>query len=457
MQQTSRHFAFLLPLIIAGSIIMLSLALSNIAWAQSSQQVTVGVGETTLTINGQTSPGTFVTVLKNNTPIGSASADGSGEFSLTMNFESGGINQLSIFGTTPDGAATDPLIASINVVQQQNTVFYAFLPPSTSLESSQVMAGQSVRAFGETMPNGTVVVTTDTGLVSQATADSAGKWEVAFSAPSPGLHSLFAVAHDGFGQQSAPTRNLLFMVKSNEVAPTPPFPISPIRPIPKPTPSTPIITSPQNNQYLNTRTVVVKGSADKDNLIEVWIGNKIVGSAYASENGTWQLSFSATTPHTVLRSRACLNGVCSDFSPTVNIYLSTSLLRGTLFTLLDVPEYNFTLPIGEQLALPLLIDKGKPPYDVTVDWGDNMTDSKTYPAAGRYTLVHTYETPGLYSGFVTVEDSNKVKDVHYFAVRVTRPSSPRIDTPLEWLMLGVVGLLTIQVLVSCASMLRRRG
>lgn len=241
-----------------------------------------------------------------------------------MTFESGGINQLSIFATTPGGSVTDPLIATINVVEHQDTVFYAFLPPTIALDSSQVMAGQRVRASGETKPGGTVVVTTDTGLLSQTTADTSGKWSVTVQTASPGLHSLFAVAHDSFGQQSAPTRNVSYMVKSSGLVPVPSFPTSPIHPIPPPAPQTPIITSPQNNQYLNTRTVAVKGSADNDSLVEVWVGNDIVGTAYASAAGAWQLSFTAAAPRTALRARSCLNQVCSDFSPAVTVYMSSA-------------------------------------------------------------------------------------------------------------------------------------
>lgn len=97
------------------------------------------------------------------------------------------------------------------------------------------------------------------------------------------------------------------------------------------------------------------------------------------------------------------------------------------------------------------------PYSMTVDWGDTDVDKKAYPSAGRYTLAHSYKAPGLYNGFITVEDSDKVKNVHHFAVRVTSPLSlPRIDTAVEWLLLGFAGLLSFQVAVSYVSSIRKR-
>lgn len=448
MQLTRQYFTLLLPLVLAGMILALSLVLSPVSRAESSQNVTIGVGLTTLTIEGQTSPDTFVTVLQNNTPIGSTSADQDGDFSLVLTFETGGIKQISLFGRTTSGHVTDPLAASINVVDHQDTLYYAFLPPTINLDSPKVASGQNIIVSGETLPGGAVTITADTGQAIQARANQSGQWSATLPTSQPGLYTLFAVAHDDIGQQSAPTRRLSFIIIGSEAVPSPRAPVGILRPALVTAPMVPIITSPQDNQYLNKHTVMAEGIAERDSLVEVWESNRIIGSTYASTTGTWQMSLSLTAPHSVLRARSCRSGICSNFSLPVNVYFSATPSAGSFYSALETSSYSLSGFVGQQINLTLLIENGTAPYRVKINWGDGSTEDQSYATAGRYTLSHAYQSPGRYNGTVTAADSNKVQNIHHFAVRIReRPLSARLGKAAALLGLAVIALLIFRFFI----------
>lgn len=458
MQQTLRHSRYILPLLIASCLLFAaSLTYNTVARAQSNQQVTVGVGITTLTINGQTSPNSFITVLRDTTPIGTTSAGSSGSFSLTITFENGGIYQLSVFGKTPGGDVTDSLSASINVIDHTDTQYFAFLPPTIMVNPTSVTVGDSITLSGETIPNGSLTLTTDDGKTIQAQATSTGAWSSVITASSQGVHSVFGIAYDGLGRQSAQTRNVAYMVNGSVTSQNPPAPITPIGSTPTPAPSIPIITSPQDNQYVNTRNITVTGSAPEGSLVELWQDGRVAGSAYASAENSWSIPVTLSTSRTVLQARTCHFGVCSDFSPSVHVSFSAGLTPGSLFSILEIPTDSLSSPIGRELRLPLLIEHGKAPFNVLVDWGDHSTDRKTFAHIGEFVLLHEYAEPGLYNGTITVEDANNTKDIHRFAVRINDKSlmsDPEVRTSL--IAFAVIGSAVAAFMLRQAYIRRKR-
>ena len=161
-----------------------------------------------------------------------------------------------------------------------------------------------------------------------------------------------------------------------------------------------------------------------------------------------------------LQARACRLGLCSALSPSVTVYFSSGTISsGSLLTILDVPEYNFTAPSGDKIILPILIEKGKAPFELTVDWGDDTVQNITYDALGRYTLAHSYASPGLFNGFVKVVDKTGAVNVHHFAVEIVHPEeNSLLDTNEERIVLLIIALIALRLLLPylSASLKRKR-
>ncbi|HUC20946.1 MAG TPA: hypothetical protein VMR98_05665, partial [Candidatus Polarisedimenticolaceae bacterium] len=66
-------------------------------------------------------------------------------------------------------------------------------------------------------------------------------------------------------------------------------------------------------------------------------------------------------------------------------------------------NYHRGLRVGDELTWPIELIGGKPPYAVSVGWGDGKTDLISRGVDGRFDIKHTYEKPGLgYNGSQTI-------------------------------------------------------
>jgi hypothetical protein len=73
--------------------------------------------------------------------------------------------------------------------------------------------------------------------------------------------------------------------------------------------------------------------------------------------------------------------------------------------LLIAADFSFhAFDLGSKFSWPLQISGGKPPYSVTVDWGDGRTD--VMKSSQKLVLSHRYESTGYYPVVVTVRDSS---------------------------------------------------
>ena len=62
---------------------------------------------------------------------------------------------------------------------------------------------------------------------------------------------------------------------------------------------------------------------------------------------------------------------------------------------------------GSVLTWPLILSGGRPPYALSVDWGDgNGADLKSVTFAGVINIIHTYTQAGVFNIVVKATDAN---------------------------------------------------
>ena len=229
--------------------------------AASSQYLTIGVGDTVMIIAGQTSPNAFVEVADFGTIVGATSADGAGNFSLTLPAQNAGIHKPSVFVVDTEGRTSDTVLQPVSLFDHFITTVQFFMPPTISLASSSIPKGNIVEFTGQAVPMGSVYLLIDNLFSTTAVVDSNGLW--GYSLDSTGLilgtHNVTAITGNSLGQTSAATRKLNFNITAAGATTPSPTPATSggTGSSPTPRPIRHVTSSPSARPVSNTPLVVV--------------------------------------------------------------------------------------------------------------------------------------------------------------------------------------------------------
>lgn len=412
--------------------------------AQSSQTVTIGVGDTVLVVSGSTSPAAFVTIQDNASVIGTTLADSAGRFSQTYTAQTPGIHTISVFSRDRQSRLTGTVTNTISIQEHTQTNIDIFLPPSLSLAKTEVQKPEQLVVLGETLPSATISVVVDESTTFKTKADGAGNWKVAIASDglTVGRHNFYARASSPGGQQSPPTPRQTFEVLDQSQTTSQPLPV-------------PVITYPRTGDSIKAETAIVRGTADPFMRVELWDRNRILGSVFADDSGSWQLTIALVQEAYQLRARACRDEVCSRFSATVSFTRSLPLTPG-LQT--ELHRYSYTTVVGEPITLTLIVSGGQPPYTLEVMWDDGNSQRLEF-AQASVSLTHQYRNAGRYSGSVQVTDASGRTTELAFSVQVN--SQSQAFTWWDWLHENTVNLLALLAVALTGIFLigarRRRG
>lgn len=394
----------------------LLLAVAAVGPARADTAVTIGVGDTTLLVSGWTAPNAFVTLLDNASVIGTITADSDGAYSQQISAVAPGLHQLRAYSRDVAGRLSDVAGLEVHVTEHFQTSASIFLPPSFTMADSTILRGTAVKLAGSTVPQGIVTLTLDGNTTFQTTASVAGEWTYTLNTTNLdiGLHELSAMATaPNGGQQSFPAqaRNLTIEPPTRT---TQPELIPLFRHV-----AAPIIQFPSPGTTFAQRQVVVRGLAQPDSQVELWLSDRVIGSAFTDSEGGWQIAITLTDPEYVLRARTCMAQVCSSFSSEVRLFY-----HGLAGLAANLEQFRYTIHAGEQVELKARINGGQPPYFVNLDWGD--TEERSSTAASSIGFAHTYAQTGDFSGQVTVVDQMGETAKLAFSVKVlARPAEVR--------------------------------
>jgi hypothetical protein len=430
---------------IAAILIMLPALLAGVARAETAD-VTIGVGDTILQVEGKTSPDAFVTIRKDGAVIGTVTANAAGEFQQTFPAQDPGIHEIGVFAQTTGGHNTDTITTNVNITEHGTTTVSIFLPSTLQMEQPFLAQGQPLQLSGESAPSSTIVIYVDNSNYATATTDSQGNWQVTLSVATlpPGQHELFVRTTDGFGDQSYPTTPRYFTIAA------------PLQSIPPVTPGqgglrAPVITFPQTGTVWHEPVITIQGTAGRGVQVELWDGSHIVGSVWSDPEGNWSMALQLEQRGYELRARACLDQRCSAFSPTIRFnYVPAQAGDGNPLRVI-VPRSAFTVYQNQPVTLRAIVLEGNPPYRIHIQWGDGKTETLEF-AVDDLSFTHVYAQPGKYTVTVDIEDSRGREKTISYTVEV-KPAEAVSLINLAWLALLI---LLLALLIAIWLIKRRR-
>lgn len=403
--------------------------------------VTIGVGDTTFTVQGYTSPSALVTIIDGSSTIGTVTADSSGFYTQQFTAQSPGLHTLKVYAQDRAARMTTPVVIEVNVTEHTETVVSVFLPPTIQLSDNSVNQGETIKLTGEGAPNSAIIIYLDNSTYTTTMTDSNGYWQYSLPTVSlqPGEHQLFIVALRSDGSQSYPSANQSFIVQPTAQSPTPPPPAT----VPS-TPSIPVVLDPRPGTVVNTSPLEISGAADPGTRIEIWNNGKIVGSVFADANGRWRLSIPLVEGNNAIKTRSCDGDLCSDFSALITILFTLPTLKELLW--FELKDYSYYVSVGDSITLDGSVFRAKKPYTFVIDWGDGVKEKLTN-SLDSPKFQHRFDKPGKYGGFITITDSKGDSLRLYFTTTVD-PAGPPI-----WVIAGFSFLFLLSLLL---LLLRRR-
>jgi hypothetical protein len=175
------------------------------------------------------------------------------------------------------------------------------------------------------------------------------------------------------------------------------------------------ISSPTNNQRFSTTPITVKGTCPQNTLVELYKNDIFAGSTTCDDSGNYTLEIDLLIGENKLIARVYDSlGQAGPDSQTVTVFYDalpaqTSSLAPLNFgsgqLLLNTDAvFRGTFP-GQEMAVPISIIGGTPPYAVNIQWGDGSNRVEPRSDALKFNALHTYKRAGTYQIVIQATDS----------------------------------------------------
>ncbi|MEA2020529.1 MAG: Ig-like domain-containing protein [Patescibacteria group bacterium] len=180
---------------------LISLASPKLVCAGTELNVTMQVHDTTFIVTGRTSPNAKVTVLEDNSVIGTTLAGGDGSFSKEFPAQDTGVHNYGFYSTDSEGRDTSTINYSVSLFSHTvTTLSNLILPPTYELSATEITADEDLLVEGSAVPSSQVVLyfsKAGSSEISSHTvkAGSTGRWEYSL-----GLDSLGEGTYEIYGQ-----------------------------------------------------------------------------------------------------------------------------------------------------------------------------------------------------------------------------------------------------------------
>ena len=340
--------------------------------------------DNTLTITGMAEPNSLVAVFDNGVQVGTATASGTGAYSVTTSALSDASHVLTITAADIAGnvSSSTPLGTWIvdTIAPSSTPVVVSVTVDTGSSTTDQITSDSTLTFTGTAEANSVVQVFDGTTLIGTTTASGTGDYSVTASVLPDGTYPNFRVtASDAAGNQSGAATVTPWTIDTTA-------------------PATPVVASvtvdtgiSTTDQITNDNTLTVTGTAAANSIVKVFDGGVLVGTTTASGTGAYSITTSvlADGVHSALTVTATdLAGNASGAATITPWTIDT--VAPVVDMVADTTDSDGTYRKGQTLTIELTLDEvvyvtGVPCLDL------NSGGLAEYVSgSGTNTLVFTY-------------------------------------------------------------------
>ena len=151
----------------------ITMGIPSYLYAQSTVNLTMRIGDTSLTLSGYTAPNSQISVMENNVVLGTTSSNSFGEFSKTLLAVEPGIHTFQLYSVDEHGDATVTVSYNISVLQHVDSeISNIVLAPTLFVR----IDNNTLVANGTSVPSATVRIYLDDKVIRDTSVDSIGNW-----------------------------------------------------------------------------------------------------------------------------------------------------------------------------------------------------------------------------------------------------------------------------------------
>lgn len=194
------------------------------------------------------------------------------------------------------------------------------------------------------------------------------------------------------------------------------------------------ISVPTDGQHFSESPVTIAGTCPQNTLVELFKNEIFAGSTSCQEDGTYSMKIDLLVGENALIARVYdeLNQAGPDSTKVTVFYDALPQQAGPLSSL-DFGASQLILNTRavfrgifpkQELAVPIGILGGTPPYAVNVSWGDTKNDLISRGDNVEFNATHSYDKPGVYQINIQATDSDK--KVAFISVVVVVNGQPEV-------------------------------
>ncbi|GAB3402288.1 Ig-like domain-containing protein [Massilia agilis] len=298
----------------------LALAAGSDSGSSSSDKVTSVVQPT---ITGTAEAGATVKLYDGATEIGSGTADGSGNWSITANTLADGAHNITAKATDAagnTGSASTALVVTIDATAPAapSALALAAASDSGSSSSDKLTSVTKPTISGNAEAGATVKLYDGATEIGSGTADGTGKWSITLGTDlSSGAHNLTAKATDAAGNTSAASAALTVTIDAT--APD--------------APSTPALAAgsdsgaSSSDNVSNVTKPTLSGTAEAGAIVKLYDGATEIGNGTADGTGNWSITLGsdlATGAHSITATATDAAGNVGAASSALTVTIDTA-------------------------------------------------------------------------------------------------------------------------------------
>lgn len=175
------------------------------------------------------------------------------------------------------------------------------------------------------------------------------------------------------------------------------------------------IRTPINGQRFGTSPATVAGTCPENTLVEIFKNDIFAGSTTCASNGTYTLEVDLLIGQNLLVARVydALNQPGPD-SNTVTVFYDALPSQAGPINTLDFGGAQLLLNTDavfrgvfpeKEMAIPIDVIGGTPPYAVNIQWGDSTNKVVPRNDNQTFTVSHTYKKAGVFNVSLQATDS----------------------------------------------------